>query len=364
MKATKTIILVILSMICIVPVMVYGADETQIQINNEIYEWEETSELNVEKINNTGVKVTVDSTKSNNTFNYCALSSMFDNAYSQTAVYNSTYGGIELELDNIGKSAFYLNISLVDSDGNQFVMSNDSSVMFEMNGEKEICMTENNAVLIADNFKGKLIIPLYMLTNSDNNKLNFNYTKLTSWTVGILLSGKVTAAFNINSINWISTDFINIYDKSFSSYIEGDDTVQLPEHGESIAFYKIKSNNGDTYKFTNSDYSDGISINDDGKLVLNTNASAQDIVIKAMDYQGVYIKKSINLKTSWRSENDKFIFYGPEELESVTYAFDDVDKKDVSNIRITILAGCGIAFLSYIIFYTKSKLEKEKEEDE
>lgn len=338
------------------------ADDTQIQLNNDVYTWSETVNLTVNKENDTGMHISYNTLASSENYNYATISSMFDGAYGETPIFSSSYGAIEVSVKT-GNSPIYINVSLTDIDNNRLVLKNESSSLLEIGTDHEIKQTAFKSVELSDHLNGKIIIPLTMFEDDSNNKQAFDYSKLTSWTIGLLVEGKQSSELDITNLAWKENDFVNQYASSFNSYIEGSDSVQIPEHGESIADYTIHSGENNSYEFVCDEFANGISLNKSGRITLTTDAKEQTVMLKAKDKNGVSLHKEIKLVHSWRVDKKDFSFYGPEDLEKITYAFDYVEDKHINYIRITILAGCGLVFLSYIIFYTIYKRKKNEEEE-
>ena len=145
--------------------------------------------------------------------------------------------------------------------------------------------------------------------------------------------------------------------------MEGEDTVQIPEHGESISFYKILSDVEHSYEFVANGLPQGVSIDKTGKLVLDTSVEEQVITLEAMDDLGMIIYKEVELKDSWRKSSKGAYFYGPDQLEKIEYPFDFVKESHIIALRLGLLAGCVIVFISYLVCYARYQQEKKKEDE-
>ena len=341
---------------------VCAGDVTPIVIDGEVYTWSEKMDVNVEKVSDKEVHVTAAAVEAEELYNYATVSSMFEGAYKKQ-VYQNKYAAITMAVENPTDASIFLNLSLTDKDNNQLVMKENAYIIREVNGEKNAEKVDFSSVEIEAGFKGAVTIPLSMLEEGKQNAKKFDYEKLTSWSVGALVKSNQALDFYVKGLAWQDQEYLQQYEKSLGTYIEGADTVQIPEHGESIEFYQIASGVEHTYQFVNEGLAQGISIDKTGKLVLDTTVEEQTINIEAMDESGTKISKEITLVYSWRKKSEKGFFYGPEELEKIEYPFDEITESHVVIARWVLLIGCAIVFVSYIVFYAKYQKDKKMEEE-
>lgn len=340
---------------------VCAGNATPIIIDGDIYTWSQTVDVQVEKKANKGVHFTGSALESEELYNYAAISALFEGAYAER-VYKNDYAAITLKVENTKDVPVSLNISFVDKANNQLVMKEHAYVLKETKDEKVAEKVNFASFEIEGGFQGKVTVPLSMMENSDKNSKEFNYAELTSWSVGILIEGNKTVEFDLKGLVWQDQQYLNQYEKSFGSYIDGDETVQIPEHGESISFYQITSDKDHTYQFVTDNFAEGISIDENGKLILDTTVEEQELSIQAMDESGVMISKKVALVNSWRMCNEKVFFYGPDELEKIEYPFDEVKESHIVAMRTILLIGCAIVFISYVVFFAKYQYDKKREE--
>ena len=341
---------------------VCAGDATPIVIDGEVYNWSEKMDVKVEKVSDKEVHVTAAAVEAEELYNYATVSSMFEGAYKKK-VYQNEYAAITMAVENPTDASIFLNLSLADKDNNQLVMKENAYIIREVNGEKNAEKVNFSSVEIEAGFKGAVTIPLSMLEDGKQNAKKFDYEKLTSWSVGALVKSNQALDFYVKGLAWQDQEYLQQYEKSLGTYIEGADTVQIPEHGESIEFYQIASGVEHTYQFVNEGLAQGISIDKTGKLVLDTTVEEQTINIEAIDESGTKISKEITLVYSWRKKSEKGFFYGPEELEKIEYPFDEITESHVVIARWVLLIGCAIVFVSYIVFYAKYQKDKKREEE-
>lgn len=342
---------------------VSAAEDTPINMTGDVFTWTETVDAVVTKNDDGTINVHCDTYESEEMYNYITVSSIFDGAYDPAVtVYNEEYKGIAIDIVNTSDVEVSIDFILVDKDNNKLVLMEDETVIVEKNNEKYLEQTEFASIKIEPQFQGKVYIPLDVMEQSSENSKDIDMTKLTSWSLGILLEKEAVADIKINAMSWISSDFIEQFGTSFGATIEGDDSVMLPEHGESIAFFEIVEENDSNYKFVLDGYSDGITLNETGKITLTTECVAQEVVLKAVDKNGVIITKKISLAPSWRVDSDEFGFNGPEDLEEVDYPFKNVTNEWIEVIRNILVAGIAIVLISYFVFYVKDKINKKREE--
>ena len=341
---------------------VYAKEATPIRINGEIFTWTETMDMQIEKSDNKEVHITGTDLQTEETYNYVTVSSMFAGAY-EKSVYHKGYAGITMEIENVGDTPIFLSFSLLDQNNNQLVMHENTYIIKEFDGKSFPKKVENSTFEIEPGFNGKVTIPLSMMIESENNEKKFNYSQLAFWSIGMLVGGNETVDFYIRSLSWQEQDYLQQYENSLGVCIEGEEIVQIPEHGESISFFKITSDGDHTYQFVTDGLPQGVSIDKMGKLVLDTTVEEQTVTIKAIDDLGMIIYKDVVLQYSWRKDNEKITFYAPDELSKIEYPFDDVKESHIVVLRRVLLGGCIIVFMSYVVFYTIYQLKKKKEEE-
>lgn len=333
---------------------IYAAQS--INIPNEIYNWSENIDITVNKIGNCGFNAKIDTRSSENDYNYSTISSIFDNAYTATPIFNHSYKGIVFNMINKSSNGIYMNFILSDTENNQISLKEKGTVILINGGRIQAVNYTNNSFFVEKGFRGNVIIPLENLEANKNNKTLFSIDKLASWGIGVMIQGKTLEEIQINNMYWSTDSELKRYNDSLNCDIYGEDVVQIPEHGESIADYSIKSDKTNSYKFQTNNLPEGVSLDTNGRLTLKTSAVKQDIEITAIDKEGVILTKIVSLVESLRKNDNKSFFYGPEELESVTYPFDNVTKRDINFIRFVIIIGCSVVLIAYFIFYRIHKL--------
>ena len=342
---------------------VSAAEDTQLKMTKDVFTWTETVDVEATKNEDGTISVHCDTMKSEELYNYATVSSIFEGAYEEgTVIYDEKYKGIVIDIVNTSDVEIGMDFVMVDKDNNKLVLNKGEFLITESNGEKQVKELEFGSVEIGPKFEGKVYIPFDVMVQSSENTKDIDMDSLVSWSVGILLEKEKVVDLKINSLSWLLDDYTEQYGGSLGAVIEGDDSVMIPEHGESIAFFKINEKNNTNYKFVLDGYTDGIKLDESGKITLTTDCKAQDIVIKAMDDNGVVITKEISLVLSWREGDDKNVFNGPEDLEEVSYPFDGVTNEWIEIVRRILVVGIAIVLVSYGVFYVKDKMDKKREE--
>ena len=340
------------------------AEETLIPIDGDVYTWTESVEIEADKQDDGSISISCDAKASDEEYNYAVVSSIFSGAYEKDTVFDDRYAAICIDIESAATEDVSINFILTDKSNNKITFEQNAFYIKETGSEMAVLTAPFSSAVIESGFEGKIILPLSEFIENEDNESTFDYKELTSWSMGILLTGKQSADIYINGLSWLDKSDVEKYADSLDACITGPDSVQIPEHGESIAVFEIDGQDNNTYKFQLDGYPEGVSMDASGKITLDTRVEKQEITIKAVDESGFVIFKNISLTESWRADSDTNHFYGPEELEDVTYAFQNVEKSDIDVVRIVIIAGCAIVFVSYVIFYTKYKIEKKREEEE
>ena len=340
---------------------VCAKEPTPISIDGEIHTWTETTDLQVEKSDDKEIHIVGTALQKDATYNYATISSVFGGT-NQKGVYQKEYAGITLEIENVKDRPIYLSLFLMDRNNSQMVLQDNAYIIKEIDGKKILETGKNATFEIPEGFQGKVTIPLSMMKESENNEKKFNYSQLALWSVGMFSEGNESIDLHIRSLVWQKQDYLQQYENSFGAHMEGAEMVQIPEHGESISFYEIVSEFEHSYQFVVDGLPQGVSIDKTGKLVLDTSVEEQVITLEAMDDLGMIIYKEVELKDSWRKSSKGAYFYGPDQLEKIEYPFDFVKESHIIALRLGLLAGCVIVFISYLVCYARYQQEKKKED--
>ena len=343
----------------------YAGNEINIEVDGDIYVWPENdSNGKVEKTEDGVINITYDATSSETLYSFYQISSIFKDAY-VTDIFSDSYKAVAIDIANNSDVEINLGFTLVDRENNKLLLSKNAYILKDVEGMQVSEKVTNGNIILEKGFIGKIFIPLEFLIDDEGNEAEFNYQKLTSWALSLLVEGKNKANISINKLVWLDNEYMNKFEQCFNTYIEGMTEIQLPEHGEAIYFYDIISENdsvAQSYKFVSDGFDNGIKLDANGKLTLDTSCEEQKIEIKAVNENGISIIKKLVLKKSWRDNNEDFSFNGPEDLEKIEYPFDFVTNNYISIIRIIILTVSVVILSTYIVFYAKYKLDKRKEE--
>ena len=367
MKAVKIIIgALICAIILLHTENAYASNEINIEVDGDIYAWpDDDANGKVEKTEDGIAHITYDATTSEDAYGFYYISSMFKNAYVED-VFKDKYKVIAFDITNNSDVVVNINVYLVDSDNDKVVLSKDAYIFKEI-GENTFSEKSYGNIMLEAGFSGRIYIPVKFLVEDETNEASFEYQKLAAWGMSFFVDGKNKIDTSINKLMWFDDEYMNKYEHSFGVYIEGMDNIQFPEHGEAIYFYDVVSELGSdkmTYQFVLDGFDKGIKMDSNGKLTLDTSCETKEIIIKAIDENGICIFKKVSVEKLWRVDNEELKFNGPDDLDKIEYPFDFVTSDHIDVLRMILIISAVVVFSAYIVFYTKHKLDKRKEEME
>lgn len=282
----------------------------------EVTDWKNVISNNMKEVSN-GCNVEYSINKDNYKLNAKINSNNLKKGYYTTIFYNNlesdflNYQMISFNINNEAKGELRINFMINKTNGTNIAISSDKYVLLKKENSDltEKVFASYGSITIPQNFKGTVYIPFNNLekskTDTAENKLIVP-DMLTWWGIDVITSENEEKVFTLDDFKLINLSPEISRIDSLKFQFEGDDKVQIPVNGESIAKYntKIYSSNGQLqdnkiiYKIDNP--KKGISISSDGVLKVNTDVVPQKIKIDAIiDGCQIYEGKEIQLYKSW-----------------------------------------------------------------
>lgn len=257
------------------------------------------------------VKYTSNITNENYTLNVNINSKNLKKGYYTSNILSTTssnwanYGMISFDISNKSNSELRFNFVIRQVNGTYLTVSNDKFVLIKKSNNNllEKVSPSYGTISISKFFNGKIYIPFKNLGKEGLNKQDISYKISEISSFGILETSaeneeKNFSLSNFNLINF-NSDILKKSNIDFS--ISGDDKVQIPVAGESIAPYKVylpSKNEEIDYKLETPQK--GISIANNGILKIQTYVSPQKIKIDAiLRPRGICVSKEISVYKSW-----------------------------------------------------------------
>lgn len=217
----------------------------------------------------------------------------------------SNYGMISFDIENESNSELRFNFVIRQANGTYLTVSNDKFVLIKKSNSNllEKVYPSYGTISVSKFFNGKVYIPFKNLGKEGLNKQDIPYTISKISSFGILETSPENEekSFSLTNFKLIgfNSDILKKSNMDFS--ISGDDQVQIPVAGESIAPYKVSlpsKNEEIDYKLETPQK--GISITNKGILKIQTYVSPQKIKIDAILHSSnIYVSKEISLYKTW-----------------------------------------------------------------
>jgi len=278
----------------------------------------------------------------------------------------SNYGMISFDIKNESNSELRFNFVIRQVNGTYLTVANDKFVLIKKsNGNLlEKVSPSYGTISVSKSFDGKIYIPFKSLGKEGLNKQDVLHSVSQISSFGILetSSENEEKSFSLTNFKLIgfNSDILKKSNMDFS--ILGDDRVQIPVAGESIAPYKVYLPSKDEkiyYKLETPQK--GIYITNNGILKIETYVLPQKIKIDAILHSSnIYVSKEINLYKSWTlsaKEVDGTSKSVPKanEVKSLLGAnYKFLLSSNVLNaIRILLIALTLIPFILYFLWLKK-----------
>lgn len=227
------------------------------------------------------------------------------NILSTTSSNWANYGMISFDISNKSNSELRFNFVIRQANGTYLTVSNDKFVLIKKSNNNllEKVSPSYGTISISKFFNGKIYIPFKNLGKEGLNKQDISYKVSEISSFGILETSAENEEKNFSLSNFklinFNSDILKKSNIDFS--ISGDDKVQIPVAGESIAPYKVylpSKNEEIDYKLKTPQK--GISITNNGILKIQTYVSPQKIKIDAILRPiGICVSKEISVYKSW-----------------------------------------------------------------
>lgn len=217
----------------------------------------------------------------------------------------SNYGMISFDIENESNSELRFNFVIRQSNGTYLTVANEKFVLIKKSNSNllEKVSPSYGTISVPKSFNGKIYIPFKSLGKEGLNKQDVLYSISQISSFGILetSSENEEKSFSLTNFKLIGFNSDILKKSDMDSFILGDDRVQIPVAGESIAPYKVYLSSKDEkidYKLETQQK--GISITNNGILKIQTYVLPQKIKIYAILHSSnIYVSKEIDLYKSW-----------------------------------------------------------------
>lgn len=254
-------------------------------------------------------------TNNNNVLNVKLDSKNLKKGYYTSTIYKnyimdlSDFGMMSFQLENKSQSGIRLNFIMELTGNIELMVSNNKPLLLKQDNSNliEIIKPSYGSFEIPKGFKGEIYIPFNSLGKQglDVQDKQYEISQIASF--GIISTVKENEQSNFDASKFL---LIN-KNSGMMSYgnlkcsIDGDDRVQIPVVGESIAQYKanVYNENGKlqhkkiTYGIENPQH--GIEISNDGLLRITKRVDVDKIRIYALIDNKFKVSKDIQLFKSW-----------------------------------------------------------------
>lgn len=268
----------------------------------------------MQKIGN-GVNITVNPNDNGDSANIDVNSNKLKKGYYWSSIYKvvsedwSNYGIVAFNVNNKSKGDLALNFVIQLGDRTSVNVSNNQVIMLKSENSSVVqrIRTSSGAFKIPEKFKGTVYIPFNSLgkQGADSQDKQYNVSNILSWGLVTSMEQNQDQNFEISKLSLINKDDQLVQDAKMNFVLTGDSDVQIPVMGESIADYKIQSNDSSlgtdkkNVKYKLETPVKGISINSNGRLTILPNVKVQNVKVLVFVKDNLCEVKSVRLFKSW-----------------------------------------------------------------
>lgn len=214
----------------------------------------------------------------------------------------SNYGAMSFHISNDSQSPIRINVNVKKNEETVLSPSDESVVLIkEDNSEMmEKLKPSYGTIELPKSFEGNIYISFSSFRENDSvsqEKTN-EFSKVSSWGIIATLSENQEKNFNLSKFTLINkgSNIEKFFDPNDS--IKGKNLMQIPAVGQSISDYKIENDNKDVqFKLMNP--VDGITISDNGRLIVTSDVEEQKVEICAVLDNTARETMEVQLEKSW-----------------------------------------------------------------
>lgn len=174
------------------------------------------------------------------------------------------YGGFSFHVENKSEGEVKMNF-IINETSRNYKLEEDDIVLALEDGENTLrrLKVSNGVFELEENFRGNIYIPFTVLGDK-------TFKTIESWGLTLTCRNGEDKNFNITNLSYMDKEDAKKYSSLVKVNLKGDLEVPVPSVGEAIVDYEIDR---DAEFFLKDSY-EGVSISEEGHLVVNSQAEA------------------------------------------------------------------------------------------
>ncbi|MBM7661699.1 hypothetical protein JOC85_002502 [Bacillus mesophilus] len=206
----------------------------------------------------------------------------------------SNYTGFTMHITNYGKEDILFNFQTSISENLVLPLSNFIGIKPDNITNWETVYSVHDHFSLPAHFEGKVFIPFDNLEQV-NGKLEESQT----WSLVLLVDQGDKNEVKVGEFMFPSKDRSEKLYQDLQLKIIGEEEIQIPVAGESIATYNVQSATTNDISLSLEEEITGVSISENGTLILKPSVEVKEIGLVATSSNGTTTKKKIKLVESW-----------------------------------------------------------------
>lgn len=283
------------------------------------------------------------------------------NAYvfSTKVSYADSTSALKFHITQYSTSSLWMDFIIEDKDGNKKTLSIDGAAIVhndDSSSEQEIIKLKDLSLNLGSNFNGDVYIPFRYLKIADSDASSKNFDMKSLKSSGFVFTTNGSSKIEITDLKLLSEEEDPYLNLKLDANIVGEDALPIADVEEAISKYSIQGNQKNDFSFVPIEGITGLSVTEDGVFTTAANASEQDVKIKAINKDGLYIYKMVHIYKSWVSTQDDQKLKIPESdqikpIENNYNIFSN--EKVLMGIRLSCIIATFIFGLSYYLSHRK-----------
>ncbi|MGB5824687.1 MAG: hypothetical protein WBH44_11495 [Proteocatella sp.] len=278
----------------------------------------------------------------------------------------SEFGALVIGMENTNDFSVDINLNIEDANGNRFSLADGSLVFLEGLTDEDLHAREVLETLkIPAGFKGRIyaVFRNFECKDDISKTAGHEFNKITTWGITIIPpQDQSSSEIVIKNAALLRRKSAVKYDNYSKIRLAGDEEMQLPVFGETIAQYQILNKEpGDKIEFSFPEDYSGTSVSEAGVVRLTTDVISSEISLNVRVNEELIIEKKIDLFKSWSigKKSDDGVDFALQSPDSASYEknskFADLVNGSIFYARM-ILSGISIGLIMVLRYWKKRTL--------
>lgn len=326
-------------------------ERTVLSSNSQVSVWqEEDAQTNIEiKQEEDEIEVAIDTKQVIEQYEMFLLFVIKDELFSI-----SKKEAVAIDYSYDGEKPLYISVEMNDADGGKIFTEGTCSYVEIVDDKNYLCQMENGQITLLPGTSGTILIPVAEMQQSD-----VNFAGFYGMTLSCLTEQMEKSTLHINEVKAVFDDVVEQCQDMEDTYIEGSSQIHIPNMGTYWFDYTMV---GSTGVFGAKELPEGCTLEENGRLVLTSDAKEGEILLEVETENGFYVKKAVQVEAPIEMGYE---FKEPQEMEKVSYSLAFLSKEGVlSGIRIVLFGVIAVVVILFLWVNIRIRKDMKATEEE